>query len=298
VKYILTILTFLFVPAVCLGQTPTTSQIVYSGLNSIPAPGTGVLLNNIGQGAHMIVANERDAPAHTCATGAGNPGSLIVSLEFTFGNSAGPWFLLSQITGDNGTVDYVKYATGVFPGLRISVYGFDTTNCVVDVNYMGSLYPVGTIPSEFNGYFSAQCPASVCQNTTNHNAGNTVIATIANFSSSAHLGKHISIYSVEASNISAGAETFTIGFSTLANACSPMAVGPQPGNSGQYLPITLAIGSTTPQYYILPSSTAPYITGGPTPSAGIPPPQSICISFQANASGHNFTVNLTYRIEP
>jgi hypothetical protein len=125
------------VPSVQAQRSDTIYTQVTKNLATVPFTSPDV--RNIGQSQHVIYVIGKNAPSHTC-----NPAVadivIVASYDGTnyFPLSAGTVQGLVSSGGRTG----ILFASGLAPHIAVRVNGFDNTNCILDIFYAGSLYPV------------------------------------------------------------------------------------------------------------------------------------------------------------
>jgi hypothetical protein len=123
------------VPVVHAQYSQTITQTLLQGAAPSVTP---IIINNIGQGVHSIIAISHNAPTHSCgglfagglfgASGAGLPQTLPLPQTVTY----------SAVTTGNNVVRTYQY-TGVFPVITFQWTVYDAVNCIYDVYYTGSV---------------------------------------------------------------------------------------------------------------------------------------------------------------
>lgn len=258
----------------CCGQPSqfTVALTVVTGLSATPFSSTP--LQNIGQGSHIVRITQRNNGGNTCS----NFNQFLAAFEFTQDGGA-TWVRLASMPGDpnNTSGTTLRYISGFFQGFRISVYGFDTTNCLVDIFYTGSLNPITTPPLGSDGFI---------QGTVLRQSGTTAVTLPYTPGAPSQfiipgLGTNLGIiryYSATFFNSSAAAETVTLQTSGQGGSCG--------------IAFSTPVGVIIPagQSYTIPYNTVAFFTGI---SGAVQP----CLALGANASTHNIFAQLTYRYE-
>ncbi len=266
----------------------TLTQNIYTGIQSVPA--ASVVVNNIGQSAHLLSVRQY-GPASGC-----NVKNILVALEVTTTNTtdqaAATWTPLALVIGDplnyySPSVVYYRYATGAFPGIRVTVYNFDGTGtCKIDVNYSGSLFPVGNIPAQYNGYFTATTQVQAGTGATN-----TVMLPSVPDNTTGLSFARVAIYGVQIVNMGSSAETVTVTGSTNGGGCSGGIA-----NTNNVIQVTLPPGNTAPAIYVLPATSVPYTVfeGSLITTTRV---NVVCFNTSTSSATHNLFALVTYRIE-
>lgn len=240
-------------------------------------------LPNIGQGSHIIAARLHDSPPNTCTVAAYS--SMSMSLEYSVdGLTYFPLVIMlaNPNTAASGALYDLRYATGSFPFLRYEAK-FDSLDCLADIFYSGSLFPVGAIPSEFAGFFTASAAVS---------GGNGAVGVaslpftpyVPGNTAAAH---RLAVYGLSLVNGSGSAETVTLYASVLPN-CGPSPPLPLNPFYTAILPAnsTVVLESTARVPWYENTCNTQATCGG------------FCGALGTNASGHQFTAQIVYRIDP
>ncbi len=113
-------------------QGNTIYKQLFTNVSSAPLNSANV--TNIGQSGHIAFMLQTSKPAHACGAG-----GMVGHLQFSYNNSTWTSFGSPNTTVINTGNSITFYGGGAFPFVRFVIDQFDTTNCVVNVWYTGSL---------------------------------------------------------------------------------------------------------------------------------------------------------------